>query len=97
MLDSANETIASLKAELADVAADAEDARHAAEDAEAAAAQQAETDAQEKARLRSEIEAGEAALEAMSTSVNESGGKVAAAEVRVNWAKRTGVSSVLSC
>lgn len=52
MLDSANETIAALKAELEDYAAEADEARRAVEEAEAHAAQQAEADAQEKASLR---------------------------------------------
>jgi hypothetical protein len=54
MLDSANDTIAALKAELGDLAVEAEEARRAAEEAEAAAARAGEEDAAEKANLRYE-------------------------------------------
>lgn len=52
MLDSAHDTISSLKAELQDLAAEADEARRAAEDIEVQAARQQEADAQEKANLR---------------------------------------------
>jgi leucine-rich repeat/coiled-coil domain-containing protein 1 len=54
MLDSANDTIASLKAELGDLSMEAEEARRAAEEAEASAARSGEEDAIEKGNLRYE-------------------------------------------
>ncbi|KAF5839521.1 hypothetical protein DUNSADRAFT_592 [Dunaliella salina] len=88
MLDSAHDTVASLKAELEDYAAEAEEARRAAEEVEGQAAQQAEADAQEKASLRSELVAGESALESMSQSVNEAQAKLKEAEERAREAEQ---------
>lgn len=52
MLDSANDTIAQLKAELQDLQLEYEDVRRALEDTEAQAAKQHEQDEMEKANLR---------------------------------------------
>ncbi|EFJ51748.1 hypothetical protein VOLCADRAFT_56822 [Volvox carteri f. nagariensis] len=78
MLDSANDTIASLKAEIADLQVEADEARRAAEEAEAALAreqQQHEHDDEEsdgeKAQLRQEAQLAEAAAAAARAELGE--------------------------
>jgi hypothetical protein len=52
MVDSAHDTIAALKSEVAELGAELEDARRCVEEVEVAAARQAQADAMEKANLR---------------------------------------------
>ncbi len=58
MVDSANDAVAQLKAELSDMRAEAEDARRAAEEAEAALAAAVDGSTEEARSLRTEIAAG---------------------------------------
>ncbi|KXZ43849.1 hypothetical protein GPECTOR_79g128 [Gonium pectorale] len=89
MLDSANDTIASLKAEIADLQAEVDEARRAAEEAEAALAreqQQADEEDAEKTHLRQQLAASEAAAAAARSALVEAQARLKEAEGRLRTA-----------
>jgi leucine-rich repeat/coiled-coil domain-containing protein 1 len=89
MLDSANDTIEQLKADSAELQGEVEDARRAADDAEASLRSGGEADARDKANLRREIDAGEAALEVVGEKLAAAGAKAAEAESKLARAHET--------
>ncbi|GFR43792.1 hypothetical protein Agub_g4909 [Astrephomene gubernaculifera] len=89
MLDSANETIASLKAERDDLQVEAEEARRAAEEAEMALSreqEQREEEDGEKVQLRQEAQASEAAAAAARTALAEAQARLKEVEGRLRTA-----------
>ncbi|PNH07526.1 Leucine-rich repeat and coiled-coil domain-containing protein 1 [Tetrabaena socialis] len=87
MLDSANDTIASLKAEIADVQVEADEARRAAEEAEAALSREQHDDDGEQERLRAELQAAEAAAAASRAALAEAAARSKELEGRVRVAQ----------
>ncbi|MEW5311510.1 MAG: hypothetical protein WDW38_003219 [Sanguina aurantia] len=83
MLDSANETVAALKADVADLSAELDEARRCTEESEQQFRRMHDQGEQERASLRSEIEAGESALEGMESGSSDALSKCKEAEARL--------------
>ncbi|GAX74008.1 hypothetical protein CEUSTIGMA_g1458.t1 [Chlamydomonas eustigma] len=83
MLDSANDTVEQLKAEVSELQGEIEDSRRMAEDMESQLRTVHEQDGTEKSNLRAEIEASEVALDKLSKSLAEAQMKARDAEARL--------------